>query len=165
MKNSVSTHFGVYGVSKKKNYLMCIKKNAGPYKNRFDIPGGSQEDFEGLTETLCREFLEETGYSINAYSNPRVYDAFIKEINSTHTVHHIMVFYDVVADTTRIKSLPKVLADGLNDSDGVIWKKLEDLNEDNSSPLILKIKEEVAQENEMEKYENFDWIVNETEIL
>ncbi|MBO0440285.1 hypothetical protein [Candidatus Enterococcus ikei] len=49
----------------------------------------------------------------------------------------------------------------VNDSDGVIWKKLEDLDENNSSPLILKIKEEIAQENEMEKYENFNWIVNE----
>lgn len=40
------------------------KKGKRPYKNRFDLPGGSQKENEGLTETLVREFREETGYQI-----------------------------------------------------------------------------------------------------
>lgn len=75
----ITSHFGVYGVCFKDNKLLCIEKNAGPYRGRFDLPGGSQEIGEGLTETLTREILEETGYSIVSYSNPRIYDVFVKE--------------------------------------------------------------------------------------
>ena len=32
-----------------------------------------------MTETLKREVLEETGYTINSYSNPRVYDVLVQE--------------------------------------------------------------------------------------
>ncbi|MBM6613825.1 hypothetical protein JTF06_02815 [Desemzia sp. RIT804] len=45
-------HFGIYGVNLNEGKLLCIEKNAGPYQNRYDLPGGSQEGGEGLTETL-----------------------------------------------------------------------------------------------------------------
>ena len=48
---------------------MCIR----------DRPGGSQELGEGLTETLKREVLEETGYTISRYANPRMYDVMVQE--------------------------------------------------------------------------------------
>lgn len=38
----INNHFGGYGVCYRKNKLLCIEKNAGPYKGRFDLPGGSQ---------------------------------------------------------------------------------------------------------------------------
>ncbi|PTI33663.1 hypothetical protein BU074_13415, partial [Mammaliicoccus vitulinus] len=60
-------HIGIYGVCFEQNKLLCIKKNAGPYRGRFDLPGGSQKNDEGLTETLQREILEETGYKLSAY--------------------------------------------------------------------------------------------------
>ncbi len=75
----INNHFGVYGVCYRKNKLLCIEKNAGPYKGRFDLPGGSQEIGEGLTDTLVREVLEETGYTVLSYSKPKVYHAFVKE--------------------------------------------------------------------------------------
>ena len=87
-------HIGIYGICIIDNKLLCIKKERGPYKNRFDLPGGSQKENEGLTETLVREFHEETGYKIENYRNCRVYDIFVEETN--RTVHHIMVFYDVI---------------------------------------------------------------------
>ena len=40
----IVNHFGVYGICIKDNKLLCIKKERGPYKNRFDLPGGSQKD-------------------------------------------------------------------------------------------------------------------------
>ena len=89
----IVNHIGIYGICIIDNKLLCIKKERGPYKNRFDLPGGSQKENEGFTETLVREFKEETGYQIENYRNCRAYDIFVEETN--RTVHHIMVFYDV----------------------------------------------------------------------
>lgn len=36
-------YFGVYGVAIDNEKLLVIEKNSGPYQNRYDLPGGSQE--------------------------------------------------------------------------------------------------------------------------
>ena len=72
-------YLGVYGVCLKDNRVLSIKKTTGPYKNRYDLPGGSQKHKEGFTETLVREYLEETGYLVNSCNNCRVYDVFVEE--------------------------------------------------------------------------------------
>ena len=46
----IKRHFGVYGVYYRHGYFLCIQKIIGPYKNRLDFPGGSQQLVEGLTE-------------------------------------------------------------------------------------------------------------------
>ena len=75
----VIDYLGIYGVCLKENKVSCIKKARGPYKNRFDLSGGSQKTSEGFTETLVREFLEGTGYKMSSYDNCRVYDVFVEE--------------------------------------------------------------------------------------
>ena len=75
----VIDYLGIYGVCLKENKVLCIKKARGPYKNRYDLPGGSQKHKEEFTETLVREYLEETGYLVNSYNNCRVYDVFVEE--------------------------------------------------------------------------------------
>ena len=52
--------FGVYAVCCENGKLLCIEKTRGPYQHRYDLPGGSQEVGEGLTESLKREVLEDT---------------------------------------------------------------------------------------------------------
>jgi len=89
----IINHIGIYGIYIRDNKVLCIQKERSPYKNRFDLPGGSQKENEGLIETLVREFREETGYQIKDYGDCRIYDVFVEESN--RTVHHIMVFYDV----------------------------------------------------------------------
>lgn len=79
----IKNHFGVYGVCLQEGKLLCIEKTRGPYQHRFDLPGGSQELGEGLTETLRREVLEETGYTLSHYSNPRMYDMMVQEEGKT----------------------------------------------------------------------------------
>ena len=102
----IKDHFGVYGVCLKDGKLLCIEKTRGPYQHRFDLPGGSQELGEGLTETLKREVLEETGYTISCYSNPRIYDVLVQEEGQDFAVHHIMAFYDIVLDFETLSKIP-----------------------------------------------------------
>lgn len=137
-------YIGIYGICIRDNKLLCIRKERGPYKNRFDLPGGSQKENEGLTETLVREFREETGDAIENYGNCRVYDVFVEETN--RTVHHIMVFYDVNVNFEQQDVVSEKLEDELNDSSGIYWINLEKLDITNSSPLILKLKQELGND-------------------
>ena len=137
-------YIGIYGICIRDNKVLCIKKERGPYKNRFDLPGGSQKENEGLTETLVWEFREETGYAIENYGNCRVYDVFVEETN--RTVHHIMVFYDVNVNFEQQDVVSQKIEDELNDSSGIYWINLEKLDITNSSPLILKLKQELGND-------------------
>ena len=112
----IKKHFGVYGVCYENGKLLCIEKTRGPYQHRFDLPGGSQELGEGLTETLKREVLEETGYTLSCYSNSRMYDVLVQEEGQDFAVHHIMAFYDIVLDFENSpQSLHHEVLDGSND--------------------------------------------------
>ena len=154
----IKNHFGVYGVCLQDGKLLCIEKTRGPYQHRFDLPGGSQEVGEGLTETLKREVLEETGYSLSSYSNPRIYDVMVQENGEDFAVHHIMAFYDIVLDLEcSQKSLPQEVLDGSNDSANVVWVPIEQMTQENASPLVLKVKAELRgfPELDMTSYNNW----------
>ncbi|WP_210126342.1 NUDIX domain-containing protein [Staphylococcus sp. GDY8P85P] len=155
----IKKHIGIYGVCFEQNKLLCIKKNSGPYRGRFDLPGGSPKKDEGLTETLKREILEETGYYLSAYRNSRVYDAFVKERESNYIVHHIMIIYDIDRNITiQQRELSKFVDNELNDSEAEVWVDLEEINLENSSPLILKIKKELLGEISLDTDVYNDWI-------
>ena len=158
----IKKHFGVYGVCLQDGKLLCIEKTRGPYQQRFDLPGGSQEFGEGLTETLKREVLEETGYAISSYSNPRIYDVLVQEEGQDFAVHHIMAFYDIVLDFERSQqTLPQELLDGSNDSANAIWLNLEGITADNASPLVLKVKAELRGFPELDMTSYRNWKVKE----
>ena len=158
----IKKHFGVYGICFENGKLLCIEKTRGPYQHRFDLPGGSQELGEGLTETLKREVLEETGYMLSQYSNPRIYDVLVHEKGQDFAVHHIMAFYDIVLDFGGPqKPLSLEVLDGSNDSANAIWVPIEQMTQENTSPLVLKVKAELRgfPELDMTSYKN--WKVKE----
>lgn len=57
MNNATNFHraFGVYGICIENNHILVIDKMKGPYRNRYDLPGGSLEDGEALLAGLHRE--------------------------------------------------------------------------------------------------------------
>ena len=118
----IKKHFGVYGVCYENGKLLCVEKTRGPYQNRFDLPGGSQEEGEDFA------------------------------------VHHIMAFYDVVLDfESSQKSLPHEVLDGSNDSAKAVWVPIEQMTQENASPLVLKVKAELGgfPELELTSYKNW----------
>ena len=156
----IKNNLGVYGVCFENGKLLCIEKTRGSYQHRFDLPGGSQELGEGLTETLKREVLEETGYTLSHYSNPRIYDVLVQEEGKDFSVHHIMAFYDIVLDfESSQQTLPQEVLDGSNDSANALWIPIEQMTEDNASPLVLKLKAELRGFPELDKTSYMNWKV------
>lgn len=91
--NKYHRAFGVYGIYVEDGKLLVINKNAGPYINRFDLPGGSLEEGETLSEAMKREFLEETGLEIEIEENLGVIDFKLPWLWKEFTdVHHIAVY-------------------------------------------------------------------------
>ena len=122
----IKRHFGVYAVCFENGKLLCIEKTRGPYQHRYDLPGGSQQLGEGLTETLIREVMEETGFTVRSYSNHRIYDVFVREELKNFMVHHVMALYDVEMNESAPQvTTSEAVSDGVNDSLGYIWMDIQ----------------------------------------
>jgi ADP-ribose pyrophosphatase YjhB (NUDIX family) len=134
----MKTHraFGVYGICYEEGKLLVINKSRGPYINRFDLPGGSLEESEGLIQALKREFTEETGLTVEVADQLGTADFIFpcvwKEFSH---VHHIAVFYSVKRiGGELVEPLPFAGQDSL----GALWISPEEANVDNASPLVMK---------------------------
>lgn len=142
-------HFGVYGVCIREEKLLCIHKNRGPYINRYDLPGGSQNPEESLVATLNREILEETGFKILELNFFGVYDFFIKNLKENIDIHHIGIMYLIdIDESIEVEEIINELDNERNDSIGKEWVSFQHINENNSSPLVLKIKEITMNESQ-----------------
>ncbi|WP_236687194.1 NUDIX hydrolase [Ornithinibacillus californiensis] len=128
--------FGVYGIYQEGNRLLVINKGGGPYKNRFDLPGGSLEEGESLSDAMVREFKEETGLDIEIVEQIGVTDfLFPSNWRDFTDVHHIAVFYIVKKIGGEI-TVPEAFEG--QDSLGAEWVTSQDVSEDNASPLVMK---------------------------
>ena len=70
-----------------------------------------------------------------------------------------MVFYDVDINLEQQDTISQKLENELNDSSGIYWNDLEELDIKNSPPLILKLKQELSNDkNTLEKviYKNWE---------
>jgi ADP-ribose pyrophosphatase YjhB (NUDIX family) len=146
--------FGVYGICENNEKLLVINKNSGPYINRFDMPGGSLEEAESLTNAMRREYFEETGFVIEVEENLGVIDFMLPWEWKVYThVHHIAVFY-LVKITGGELSEPKQF-DG-QDSLGALWVSEEEISMENASPLVLKAFEWMKTKNLGINVETYD---------
>ncbi|WP_119326109.1 NUDIX hydrolase [Companilactobacillus musae] len=137
------TAFGVYGIIEKDKKLLVIEKNGGPYINRYDLPGGSLDQGEGLSAAVRREILEETGIKIKdflqlgtvAFRYPWKYQRYTWN-------EHICVFYLVKNYEGNSQSMVSQFVG--QDSLGSGFIDLNNLNINNSSPLVLLAKKYIV---------------------
>ncbi|MED1138109.1 NUDIX domain-containing protein [Bacillus paranthracis] len=136
MNNASNFHraFGVYGICIENNNILVIDKIKGPYRNRYDLPGGSLEEGESLLAGLHREMKEETGLKVKVVNQIGTVDfQFPSKFKEYTHVHHIAVFYVVERCEGEFK-VPEQIEG--QDSIGARWIPLESITEDNSSPLV-----------------------------
>lgn len=155
MMNKWERYLGVYGVCLSDEKMLLIKKNRGPYKGRFDLPGGRIEPNESILEALRREFLEETGYHINVVENLGAYDFLLPSYpDKSSSLHHIALLYRVETKEIKIDFSPA----GDQDSSGGVWVYTNMINEANSSPLVIAAKRILfsAQSFDMTEYKHWN---------
>ena len=70
----------------------------------------------------------------------------------------MMVFYNVEIETYQSKEIQTFLGNEKNDSAGIYWMDISELNIANESPLLLKLKQEILNDsNILEKIEYKSW--------
>lgn len=70
----------------------------------------------------------------------------------------MMIFYDVEIETYQSKEIQTFLGNEKNDSAGIYWMDISELNITNASPLLLKLKQEILNDsNILEKIEYKSW--------
>jgi ADP-ribose pyrophosphatase YjhB (NUDIX family) len=97
------SRFGVYALLKYKRKIILIKKGRGPYKGRWDLPGGKIDFGESPAEALEREVKEETGLKLKS---AHLTDAIgYKKQTAKETLHHVGIIYN--CEAAGIKKLKR----------------------------------------------------------
>lgn len=127
------TRTGAYGIIIKDSKIALVKKAAGGYKGKLDLPGGGIEHDETIVEALKREIKEEIGIKVSSYKLFDVIDTRIKwkmNENAYEDLHQIGILYLVDTNDYSLKHE----ADGL-DSEGADWYLVKDLDKNNLTPF------------------------------
>lgn len=119
--NYKKIHFGIYGIAKRDDKILMIKKSRGPYIGLFDLPGGRMEEGETVEEALIRELQEETGGTPKniQFFDFAEYRCTYVENDVTKYFHHIALYFLVDIEVDKLKED----ADG-HDSNGAQWLSL-----------------------------------------
>lgn len=128
-------HIGVYAIITNKGSQLLIKKARGPYTGKLDLPGGSLEFGESMTEGLAREVEEETGLIVAKSQLLEVMthvEEYTGKSGDKELLYHIGMIYKVelVQNVGELKED----ADG-EDSNGAEWYKIDELKQEELSPF------------------------------
>lgn len=161
MKEKWEKREGVYGICITEKGLLVIDKTQGPYRKRYDLPGGGLEPGETQHSALHREVKEETGLKIQIKDNLGKCEFLVPWPTQTSThLHHIVHLYQIETLTTKILS-PKAIEG--QDSVGAHWLALDQLTVKNASPLALQAKNWTRTRTLSQTLQRLNtWIIKET---
>ena len=129
------SHRGIYGIIRRDNQILVIRKARGPYTGLYDLPGGSPEAGETPEQTLVREIKEETDCDVITATNHRektiFFSQFTKASGETGCMQHTGILFDVTVDGT-----PTEQGDGL-DANGAVWVDIDTFSSQNATPFVL----------------------------
>ncbi|MBZ0201779.1 MAG: NUDIX domain-containing protein [Ignavibacteria bacterium] len=114
------------------NKYILIKKSKGPFKGRWDLPGGKMDFGESPEEALEREIMEETGLRVRSKKLQTVI-SYVHE-TAKEIFHHTAVIFSCEAkDVKKLKREP----DG-NDSFGAEIFTLKKIGALKLTPIAKK---------------------------
>jgi ADP-ribose pyrophosphatase YjhB (NUDIX family) len=157
--------FGVYGIITKAQQLAVIKKTGGPYRNRYDLPGGTPENGEELQQTLQREIKEETSLSIKRFHQLGITGfRYPWDYQQWHWNQHLCVFNWIDSYTGQIADNVAQFAG--QDALGALWLPLDQISLTTCSPLVVKAAQTIIQNGQFDATEqNFaHWTVLTTPV-
>src|SRR6187455_2049888 len=123
------TRFGVYAILMYKDKYILIQKGKGPFKGRWDLPGGKIDFGEIPEQTLKREVNEETGLKLKSYKLISV-EAYTHETRKERFHHTGVIFKATAKDIKKLKREP----DG-NDSFGAEIFSAKEIKQLKLTPL------------------------------
>lgn len=137
-------------------------RTRGPYRGKFDLPGGTPEEGESLVETLRREMLEETGFQVSAIHQNTIRDVFVT-IPEIARVHHEFVLFTIDIEEKNAQTVEDfVTSKEKNDSKGIVWVPLEEVSVENASPLVIEAARP-TQAFEAKHYEQ--WVMYDEDFM
>jgi 8-oxo-dGTP diphosphatase len=127
-------HLGIYGIIRKENYILLIKKSRGPYTGKLDLPGGRPEHGETIETTLKREVYEETGLEVinyNLYTNYTAVINYVTPEQQAISFYHIGLLYCIThySETNSNQTI------NYEDSLGWNWYNPSELNVQELTPF------------------------------
>ncbi|MFT5365701.1 MAG: ADP-ribose pyrophosphatase YjhB (NUDIX family) [Candidatus Latescibacterota bacterium] len=160
MNEKWNQRVGVYGICVTKEGLLVIDKTQGPYRKRYDLPGGGIEPNELLHDALHREVKEETGLEIKVIDQLGTCEFLVPwpTVKFTH-LHHIAHLFHIQHLTEKL--LPPAEFEG-QDSGGATWLSLSQISDNNASPLVIQAKKWLETEKLTSTLSKLDdWIIYE----
>jgi len=129
-------HLGAYCLVIKDHNVLVIKKARGPYRGKYDLPGGKIEFGESIEECLKRELKEETGLDMADASflsiEESVFD-YVDEGGVDKKFHHIGMYYLVNVEEGNLKTD----SDG-HDSEGALFVDIDSIKPEYFSSVAYK---------------------------
>ncbi|MBS3134031.1 NUDIX domain-containing protein [Candidatus Woesearchaeota archaeon] len=128
----VLNRISAYGIARQGNKILLVNPT---WKKEFELPGGAVEN-EKITDGLKREFLEETGYTIEIISDSPIntrFTLFYADDIDTFFISKLLFFSVKVAGENESSLVNKK---EINQSR---WYDLEKLNENNTQINTLHL--------------------------
>lgn len=161
MKENWDQRIGVYAICTDTESLLVIDKKQGPYRNRYDLPGGGIEPNESMHNALHREMLEETGLKIQILEDIGTCEFLVPSPVDTFThLHHIVHLCFVHPITQQIQA-PTQFDE--QDVAGAHWVNLKQLTPDKTSPLVHQAKQWLETQTCLNTLQRLDnWHIKDT---
>lgn len=128
------SHVGVYAIVVRANTLLLVAKTRGPYKGKYDLPGGRMEPGESSLQALSRELLEETGAIANDIALWDICSCTVEYEDNGENVsfNHVGALYSVTLKTEPNRDL----MDRNEDVSRFDWYAIESLSRGKVTPFV-----------------------------